>query len=182
VAEFPFDISLLHPDEQAICQAMMAARAARGTPLSGPYLPLMNHPRLTERIEALGRFLKFDGVLPRDIYQFVVLVVARSTGAAFEWIDHVNHAREAGVPEEAIQAILQCRPVTSSPQFADAWQILQATLVWQAVPPDVQVRAIERWGRRGFVEIVVLSGFYQMFAAINQGFSVPLPPGAERPF
>ena len=182
MAELPFDLSLLQSDEQAINRAMMAARAAHGATLSGPYLPLMNHPRLAERIEALGRFLKFDGVLPRNIYQFVVLVVARSTGTAFEWLDHVDHAREAGVPEEAIQAILQRRPVVSAPEFTDAWQILQSTLVWQAVPQEVQARAIERWGRRGFVEIVVLSGFYQMFSAINQGFSVPLPSGVERPF
>ena len=28
------------------------------------------------------------------------------------------------------------------------------------------------WGAEGLVEIVVLSGFYQMFAAINQGFDM----------
>jgi hypothetical protein len=44
-------------------------------------------------------------------------------------------------------------------------------------------------GKQGLVEIVVLSGFYQMFAAINQGFdihppaAVPgfVPPGAPLP-
>jgi len=31
-------------------------------------------------------------------------------------------------------------------------------------------------GKHGLVEIVVLSGFYQMFAAINQGFDIKLIP------
>jgi 4-carboxymuconolactone decarboxylase len=43
---------------------------------------------------------------------------------------------------------------------------------WQIVPDDLQVQAVTQWGKRGLVEIVVLSGFYQMFAAINQGFDI----------
>jgi hypothetical protein len=40
----------------------------------------------------------------------------------------------------------------------------------------VQVQAVAEWGKDGLVEIVVVSGFYQMFAAINQGFDIQ-PPG-----
>ena len=43
---------------------------------------------------------------------------------------------------------------------------------WQLVPDDLQARAAAEWGKHGLVEIVVLSGFYQMFAAINQGFGI----------
>jgi len=32
------------------------------------------------------------------------------------------------------------------------------------------------------VEMVVLSGFYQLFSAINQGFAVSLPQGTASPF
>jgi glyoxylate carboligase len=43
---------------------------------------------------------------------------------------------------------------------------------------DLQAQAAAEWGKRGLVEIVVLSGFYQMFAAINQGFNIAcLPSG-----
>ena len=45
-------------------------------------------------------------------------------------------------------------------------------MAWQAVPDDLQARAVAEWGAEGLVEIVVLSGFYQMFAAINQGFEI----------
>jgi 4-carboxymuconolactone decarboxylase len=40
------------------------------------------------------------------------------------------------------------------------------------VPDDLAARAIAQWGAPGLIEIVVLSGFYQMFAAINQGFGI----------
>jgi 4-carboxymuconolactone decarboxylase len=50
--------------------------------------------------------------------------------------------------------------------------ILTKTMAWQVVPDDLQAHAAAEWGKRGLVEIVVLSGFYQMFAAINQGFDI----------
>jgi 4-carboxymuconolactone decarboxylase len=47
---------------------------------------------------------------------------------------------------------------------------------------DVQSVAITGYGLLGFMEIVLLSGFYQMFSAINQGLGVTLPEGAAAPF
>jgi 4-carboxymuconolactone decarboxylase len=60
--------------------------------------------------------------------------------------------------------------------FALLHAILAKTMAWQEVPDDLQARAAAEWGREGLVEIVVVSGFYQMFAAINQGFAIGVPP------
>ena len=49
------------------------------------------------------------------------------------------------------------------------------TMAWQPIPNDLQSRAVTNWGAEGLVEIVVVSGFYQMFAAINQGFAIKPP-------
>lgn len=45
-------------------------------------------------------------------------------------------------------------------------------MAWQPLPNELQTQAAAQWGDRGLVEIVVLSGFYQMFAAINGAFDV----------
>ena len=45
---------------------------------------------------------------------------------------------------------------------------------------DLQARAAAEWGREALVEIVVVSGFYQMFAAINQGFGIGAAPTSKR--
>ena len=52
-----------------------------------------------------------------------------------------------------------------------------ASAPWQVVPDDLQAQAAALWGKHGLVEIVVVSGFYQMFAAINLGFDIR-PPGS----
>ena len=166
----------LPPDAQALYEKMAARRKAKGEGFGGPYLALLNHPELARRIEELGFFLKFEGALPRTIYQFIVLTIARATGAAFEWHDHIEHARAAGLPEDVIDCIGSSRTDALPKPYALAHAILEKTMTWQVVPDDLQAQAAAEWGKHGLVEIVVLSGFYQMFAAINQGFDVQPPP------
>ena len=90
MAQLPFDPSTLSPADRARYDRMVERRKAQGAGFGGPYAALMNHPQLCEKIEDLGYYLKFQGHLPRDVYQFVVLFVARRTGADFEWADHVH--------------------------------------------------------------------------------------------
>ena len=49
----------------ALSRQIAAKRRANGEGFGGPYLALLNHPALAERVEALGFYLKFEGVLPR---------------------------------------------------------------------------------------------------------------------
>jgi 4-carboxymuconolactone decarboxylase len=182
MAALPFDEAKLSEADRAIYAAMKAKRSAVGAPFAGPYLPLMNHPHLAEKIEALGYCLKFQGRLPREVYQYVVLRVARACNAAFEWLDHVEHAREAGVPEQVIDGLRTAAKLELPEPFATAEPVIAAALAWQDIPQAAQDKAVALFGREGLIELVVLSGVYQMFAAINQGFAVPLPPGSALPF
>jgi 4-carboxymuconolactone decarboxylase len=183
------DPSKLPPSVQAMLDLIAAKRRAHGEQFGGPYLALFNHPALAERIEALGYFLKFEGVLPRTAYQFIVLSVARATGAAFEWHDHVKHALSEGLPQSLVDGIADRSSAILPHPYGLLHDILANTMAWRAVPDALQIQAAAEWGKEGLVEIVVLSGFYQMFAAINQGFdihppaAVPgfVPPGAPLP-
>ncbi len=169
------DPSQLPAAGRALYAAISAKRKARGEGFGGPYIALLNHPELARRIEELGFFLKFEGVLPRPVYQFIVLSVAQATGASFEWHDHVQHALAAGLSQEVIDSIVNSRTAILPHPYALLHAILAKTTAWQPVPDDLQARVVSEWGAEGLVEIVVLSGFYQMFAAINQGFSIKPP-------
>jgi len=174
MVKLPFDPNHLEPEDKLIYEAMVAKRKSQGAPFGGPYAALMNHPELCQKIEALGYFLKFQGHLSREVYQFVVLSVAKETKATFEWTDHVKHAAAAGVPKEIIDALNVHGVLGSSyPEpYRLAAQVLGSTLAWKNIPEQIQAGAIEFYGIHGFIEIVVLSGFYQMFSAINQGFDI----------
>lgn len=166
------DVEKLSPQARTLFAQIAAKRKAHGEGFGGPYVALFNHPELARRVEELGFFLKFEGVLPRTAYQFIVLSVARATGADFEWHDHVEHARAAGLPETVIDAVGSNSTAALPEPYALLRDILAFTLSWKPVPDALQQRAADAFGKEGLVEIVVLSGFYQMFAAINQGFDI----------
>src|SRR5438034_3071494 len=139
----------LPPAAKALYEQMAQRRKAHGEGFGGPYLALLNHPELARRIEELGFFLKFEGALPRAVYQFIVLTVARATGAGFEWHDHIAHARAAGLPEEVIDCIGSARTEALPQPYALVHAILQRTMAWQVVPDDLQARAVAEWGKHG---------------------------------
>jgi len=170
-------VATLSPQAKALFEQMAMRRKSKGEGFGGPYLALLNHPELARRVEELGFFLKFEGALPRPIYQFIVLTISRSTGAAYEWHDHIAHARAAGLPEAVIDCIGAGNTAALPPPYSLVHAILEKTTAWQVVPDDLQAEAAALWGKHGLVEIVVVSGFYQMFAAINQGFDIR-PPGS----
>src|SRR5215831_7908130 len=105
MTELDMNPATLPADARALYEKMAARRKAKGEGFGGPYLALLNHPELARRVEELGFFLKFEGTLPRTVYQFIVLTVARSTGAAFAWHAHIARARAAGLPEDVIDCI-----------------------------------------------------------------------------
>ncbi|HET6379104.1 MAG TPA: carboxymuconolactone decarboxylase family protein [Methylocella sp.] len=174
----PMDPSQFDAKGQALFAKLSEKRKARGAGFGGPYLALLNHPDLAERIEELGYFLKFEGVLPRSAYQFIVLTVAEETGAAYEWHDHVQHALAAGLSQDVIGSIAARETAALPHPYALLRAILAHTMSWKPVPDGLQEQALAQWGQKGLIEIVVLSGFYQMFAAINQGFSIAPPSPA----
>ncbi|MBL8894926.1 MAG: carboxymuconolactone decarboxylase family protein [Rhizobiales bacterium] len=171
MAPLPFDPAKLDANGRAIYERLKAHRAAQGAPFSGPYLALMNNPELTEKIEALGYYLKFEGTLPREVYQFTVLTVAIACGADFEWHDHVEHARAAGIPDRVIEAVRNHSAIGDEP-YATALPVIEAAFKWRDVPQSAQDAAIARFGVKAYVELVVVTGFYQMFSSVNQGFAV----------
>lgn len=174
MVKLPFNPLTLNAPDKAIYEKMLLERKKQGAPFDGPYAALMNHPELCQKIEALGFYLKFEGHLPRDVYQFVVLAVAKETHTDFEWNDHIQHALSAGLPSDVIDQLKThgLSNVSFPPPYQTAAGILSATLVWKSIPENIQANAIKEYGIYGLIEIVVLSGFYQMFSAINQGFDV----------
>jgi 4-carboxymuconolactone decarboxylase len=176
MAQLPNPIPTLSGEGRAIFDELQAEREAKGSSVSGPYVPLMNHPQLAKRVEELGFFLKFEGSLPRPVYQFVVLSVAKRSGVAFVWEDHVAAARAAGVPETLIGAI-SAGSTAYDPPYDLAFHVMDCAFAYRSIPADLQDRAIAAFGIEGFIEIVVLCGEYVLMSMVNGCFDVSEPKG-----
>ena len=91
----------LPPEAQPVWDAIAGPRGA----VRGPYQVLLRDPALAERVQALGGYLRFHGILPGADRELAILTAARELGAAFEWVMHEPFAREAGTSPAAIEAV-----------------------------------------------------------------------------
>jgi 4-carboxymuconolactone decarboxylase len=174
MAVLPDPTSTLTGDDRAIYEDILAKRKAKGVDHLGPYLPLLNHPRLARLIEQLGYYYKYESALPREIYQFVVLILAKRSGVSFVWDDHVASAHAAGLPNNVIDAIKVGTKAFPEP-FDVVSQITDCAFAYRSIPQALQDKVVGRLGLDGLIEIVTLCGYYSMMAMVNGCFDVPLP-------
>jgi alkylhydroperoxidase family enzyme len=64
-----------------------------------------NHPRLLQAYMRYGTALWEEAGLPARELEFLILVVARTLQSRYEWHQHVELGREAGLSPETIRAV-----------------------------------------------------------------------------
>jgi len=79
----------------------------------------------------------------------------------------VQHALAAGLPQDIVDGI-----AAGGTAALLLREVFDQDSCLAADPEALQAQAATKWGTDGLVEIVMVSGFYQMFAAINQGFNI----------
>lgn len=179
MAALPDPTATLTGDGRAIYEDILTRRKAKGVDHLGPYIPLLNHPQLARLIEQLGYYYKYESGLPRGIYQFVVLILAKRSGVAFVWDDHVASARAAGLPDDVIDVIKAGSKAFAEP-FDMVSQITDCAFAYRSIPQALQNRVVSRFGLHGLIEIVTLCGYYSMMAMVNGCFDVALPSHATQ--
>ena len=172
MARLPDPVPHLRGADRELYEAMLARRREHGVGLYGPYVPLLHAPQLADRVERLGGYLKYEGSLPRDRYQFVVLAFAHRVGGTFEWQDHVGPARAAGVPEAVIEALQQDGPMPDP--YAALAAAVAGAVDYGDLAQDVQDRIVADVGTEGLVEVIVNCGLYALMAMVTAAFDVPL--------
>jgi len=170
----------LAPDVRALYDALAAKRGR----IDGMYRTLLNHPALLEKVAALGTYLRFGGsVLPPAVRELAILFCSREMDADYEWVKHVPPARQAGLPEDVIEALRQGHtPPGLDPAQQAVLKAAGHVLARRSIPAPVQEVLEAAYGIPGVVELVVLCGFYAMIAGVILAFDVPLPEGATPPF
>lgn len=171
MAQLPDPVETLDAFGKKLYEEMVKTRGR----IDGMYRTLLNHPHLVEKISALGGFLRFQGALPGDVREFIILLSAHERGAEYEWIKHMQPAKESGLPQEIIEAIKG-----GGMQFPGKYQKI-AELTWQilrtssSIDATLQKGLIKEYGMEGLIEMVILPGFYSMISNVLCAFDIPLP-------
>jgi 4-carboxymuconolactone decarboxylase len=145
--------------------------------LIGPFNAYLHAPEIGQALRGWAAAID-ERNLAADVQQAAVLTLGASWDAAYEIYAHTAEARRAGIPEQAIAAIVAGRPpVGLSPPADVAHHLARALAVEHAVGDTLYQQAIELFGVEDLIALVNLIGRYMNTAAMLACFSVPVPEG-----
>ncbi len=143
--------------------------------VAGPLNVLLQCPGVGDPVQELGRYLRFEGVLPGPLRELAILVTARFWTAQFEWHAHARIAREEGL------YAVGTTPLLATPQENAVYNFCHELHTNRMVGDACYTQAVETLGREAVIELTVLAGYYAMISMIINAFEVPQPDGVAPP-
>lgn len=148
----------------------------------GPFNVWLYSPELCDKVEALGRFVRFECSVPEALRQLAVLVVARHWDAQYMWTSYAKRAAELGIPAEIIAAIAERRaPHFAAPQEKAVYDYARELLESHRVSDATYRAAVALLEPKGAVDLTALIGNYSMVAMVLNAFEIDLPAGVAPP-
>lgn len=146
------------------------------------FATLAHHPKLLKRWAAFGGTLLFGGALPARDRELLILRTAWLCEADYEWGQHVELARSAGMTDAEIER------VHADPGSAE-WSAKDRALL--AAVDDLHDRfrigdatwatLAESYDYQQLIEICMIVGQYHMVAFTLNSLGIEPEPGVPRP-
>lgn len=160
----------LSPEAKAILDNI---QKKRGEPFSEIWLAMLHHPVLTRAVSDLGQIFRFEGTLPGSMRESAILFIASRTKCSYQWSAHIDPAKKEQIPQEILEFLKDGRPYFEFPEpYADVLEAAQLSFEKRSLPSSLQERLIEQYGQKGLIELMLLTGFYQMLASFLNGFDI----------
>ncbi len=148
----------------------------------GPNALLLRSPDLMSRTQQVGAYLRYGSALPRRLREFAILVTARQWGAQVEWLEHHKLALEAGIDPAVTEALwLGTRPAAMRDDEAAVHDFLVELHRTHSVGDAAFAAVADRFGERGVIDLIGLTGYYSMLAMVLNVAQQPLPGGVPPP-
>ncbi len=175
----PLEPDQMTPDQRA------TADAIRGGPrggLRGPFQAWLRSPELANRLQKVGEFVRFNSTVPTRLNELAILITARAWDAQFEWWAHHRLALEAGLdPAVAADIAEGRRPASMQADEAVVYDFCTELRATRRVGDATLAAAIDLLGEQGVIELIGVSGYYDVVSMTLNVAEVALPDGVEPP-
>ena len=171
--------SELDADQLKVYRELMAG--PRGG-VRGPFNALLRSPVLADRVQKLGEFLRFESSIPARLNEFAILITARHWNAQYEWFAHYPHALKGGLKPEIPADLAQGkRPANMQDDEAIVYDFCTELQKNKVVSDKTLQAALAKFGERGVVDLIGVSGYYTLVSMILNVDKQPLPVGTPPP-
>jgi 4-carboxymuconolactone decarboxylase len=175
----PIAAEMLSADQQAAAEEF---KSGRGYPVMGPFAVMLRSPQVMLRAANLGRYLRYQSVLPQRIRELVILLTAREWTQQFEWSHHYKYAMEAGLAAQVADAIAEGRrPQRMAEDEAAAYDFSIELHHRKSVSDATYARALAQFGEQGVVDMVGINGYYSLLAMMMNVARTPSDTDAVKP-
>ena len=148
----------------------------------GPNSTLLRSPELMARTQKVGEYLRYESALPARLNEFAILVTARQCSAQLEWVAHHPLAIKAGLnPAVAADLAQGKRPAAMQDDEAAVYQFCTELHETRAVSDATFKAVVDRFGERGVVDLIGVTGYYTLMAMVINVAREPLPGGVAPP-
>lgn len=146
----------------------------------GPFNLWLYSPELCDKVEALGRFVRFYSSVPPQLRDLAILLTARHWDSSYMWHSYSRRAAEGGISDDVIAAIAERR----EPRFERAedraiHNYAKELLTRHHVADATFAAAVSAVGKTALVELTALIGNYSMVAMALNAFEVDMPAEAK---
>jgi 4-carboxymuconolactone decarboxylase len=144
----------------------------------GPFLALIHVPELTNRIQHLGEYLRFNTSFPPRLSELAIIIAARHFNCQYEWHAHAPLAVKAGLAQGIVDAVREKRrPQNMQADETAVYDFVSELVSNNKVSDASYARVLDQFKIAGAVELAGLTGYYIMIAMTLLAHEVPLPAG-----
>ncbi len=144
--------------------------------LIGPFNALLRSPEIATAFMSVISAQHQYSALNQQVQQVVILTVGAVWQAAYELYAHIIVAKKAGINEDAIEALASGQqPIGLSKEEMLAHDFTRQLATTHQVNSELYQQALETFGEKGVVDMLVLAGHYMTVSALLNTFAVPAP-------
>jgi 4-carboxymuconolactone decarboxylase len=172
----PLVYSEMTPAQKAMTDHILGGE--RGA-MGGPFNVLLRSPEIGDVAQQLGAQVRFHSSLPRKLNELAIIITARHWTAQYEWYAHKAAAVRAGLNPSIVDAVAAgTRPASMQPDEETVYTFCTELLETRQVSDATFGAAVTAFGERGVVDLIAVTGYYQLVSMILNVDRYPLPEGA----
>ncbi len=178
MAEIPLD--QMTPAQRTVADAIMSGPRHR---MSGPFNAWLRSPELADRLQKVGEYVRFNTSLDKRLNEMAIIMTAQYWGCQYEWYAHAPLAIKAGLDPEIVAAIgAGNKPEKMKDDEAIVWEFTTQLRRDHGVNDAIYAKAVEKFGENGVMDLVAVSGYYDVVSMTLNVAHVSPPANAELPF
>lgn len=145
---------------------------------AGPFNVLLRSPEMGDLAQQFGASMRFHSSIPGKLNELAIIITARHWTSHYEWNAHRRAARNAGLNEAIITAIATGKRPTGMDADEEAvYNFCSELLTTKQVSDKTFQATKDKFGERGIVDLIGVTGYYQLVSMLLNTDRYPLPDG-----